>query len=100
MLDPAEGRTTARWLYWCPRTHLQWNPSVGSDGGGMSTSGGNPGTLQVLQMPNHCITPGPTLGFAVEHALHQEHELQAAVRHVDRHASEAHHFFSKYLRRW
>ena len=64
--DGGDGsRTTARWLYWCPRTHIQWNPSVGSDGGETTTSGGDPGTLQVLQRPNHCITPGLTLGFAV-----------------------------------
>ena len=54
------GSRTARWLYWCPRTHVQWNPSS-SDGG----TSGDPGTLQVLQMPYHCITPGLTLGFAV-----------------------------------
>ena len=49
----------ARWLYWCPKTHVQWNPS-NSDG-----ASDNPGTLQVLQIPYTCITPGLTLGFAV-----------------------------------
>ena len=50
----------ARWLYWCPKTHVQWNPS-NSDG----ASDADPGTLQVLQIPYTCITPGLTLGLAV-----------------------------------
>jgi len=51
---------TARWLYWCPQTHVQWNPSSSAD----SPSGG-PGFLQVFQMPNICVTSGLSLGFAV-----------------------------------
>lgn len=54
-----EQSRAARWLYWCPRTHIQWNPSS------FDSTSDNPGTLQVLQMPYHCITPGLTLGFAV-----------------------------------
>ena len=52
--------TTARWLYWCPATSVQWIPSS-SD----KITSNNPGTLQVLQMPQTCITPGLTLGFAM-----------------------------------
>ncbi|KAL3823411.1 hypothetical protein ACHAXA_004286 [Cyclostephanos tholiformis] len=57
--DEYERSQTARWLYWCPKTHVQWNPSS-SDGASDS-----PGMLQVLQIPYTCITPGLTLGFAV-----------------------------------
>lgn len=51
---------TARWLYWCPATSVQWIPSSSE-----TITSKNPGTLQVLQMPQTCITPGLTLGFAM-----------------------------------
>ena len=58
--DDDNAEQTARWLYWCPNTHVQWNPSTNDD-----TSNDNPGTLQVFKMPNVCVTAGLTLGFAV-----------------------------------
>jgi hypothetical protein len=50
----------ARWLYWCPSTHVQWNPSSSCD-----DSNDTPGMLQVFKSPNICVTAGLTLGFAV-----------------------------------
>jgi hypothetical protein len=58
--DDVDVEQTARWLYWCPNTHVQWNPSI-SD----VSSSANPGMLQVYKMPNVCVTAGLTLGFAV-----------------------------------
>ena len=51
---------TAKWLYWCPHTHVQWNPSSSID-----SPSDNPGMLQVFQMPMTCVTAGLTLGFAI-----------------------------------
>ncbi|KAL9188460.1 hypothetical protein ACHAXT_006838 [Thalassiosira profunda] len=51
-----EQMQTARWLYWCPQSHVQWNPS---------TSDKDPGYLQVFRMPGTCVTAGLSLGFAV-----------------------------------
>jgi hypothetical protein len=53
-------KTTAQWLYWCPATSVQWIPSSLD-----TITSKNPGTLQVVQMPQTCITPGLTLGFAM-----------------------------------
>ena len=58
--DDVDVEQTARWLYWCPNTHVQWNPSI-SD----VSSSNNPGMLQVYKMPNVCVTAGLTLGFAI-----------------------------------
>jgi len=55
-----EQTQTARWLYWCPQIHAQWNPSYSSEG-----SSNYPGMLQVFTMPNTCVTAGLTLGFAI-----------------------------------
>lgn len=56
--DDDDAIQTARWLYWCPNTHVQWNPST-------SDASDNPGMLQVFKMPDVCVTAGLTLGFAV-----------------------------------
>ncbi|KAL7427358.1 hypothetical protein ACHAXH_001985, partial [Discostella pseudostelligera] len=56
--DDDDSIQTARWLYWCPNTHVQWNPST-------SDASDNPGMLQVFKMPDVCVTAGLTLGFAV-----------------------------------
>ena len=59
---------TARWLYLCPHTHVQWNPSSSIfDGGSSDTNDDNstPGMLQVFQMPNTCVTAGLSTAFAV-----------------------------------
>jgi len=56
---PPPNLGTAKWLYWCPNTHVQWNPSSSS------TSDTTPGLLQVFQMPMTCVTAGLTLGFAI-----------------------------------
>ncbi len=58
--DDVNVEQTARWLYWCPKTHVQWNPSIGD-----VRSNDNPGILQVYKMPNACVTAGLSLGFAV-----------------------------------
>lgn len=81
--DGNEQIKTARWLYWCPHTHVQWNPSSSVD-----SPDHNPGTLQVFQMPFTCVTPGLTLGFAVgtkeDHVPRYEHSKvywEIAVNH-------------------
>jgi len=55
---PPPNLGTAKWLYWCPNTHVQWNPSS-------SSNSDTPGLLQVFQMPMTCVTAGLTLGFAI-----------------------------------
>ena len=55
-VESKQTQQTAKWLYWCPQTHVQWNPSSEHQGAGM---------LQVFQMPNTCVTAGLTLGFAI-----------------------------------
>ena len=56
--QPPPNLGTAKWLYWCPNTHVQWNPSS-------SSTSDTPGLLQVFQMPMTCVTAGLTLGFAI-----------------------------------
>ncbi|KAL3784874.1 hypothetical protein HJC23_012477 [Cyclotella cryptica] len=51
---------TARWIYWCPHRHIQWNPSTS-----FYNPNNDPGMLSVFESPNVCVTPGLTLGFAV-----------------------------------
>ncbi|KAL7484551.1 hypothetical protein ACHAW6_010186 [Cyclotella cf. meneghiniana] len=51
---------TARWIYWCPHRHIQWNPSTT-----FFNPNNDPGMLSVFESPNVCVTPGLTLGFAV-----------------------------------
>ena len=54
-----EDNGRARWLYWCPQNHIQWNPSDGAD------AGDDPGLLQAFNIPNMCVTTGLSLGFGV-----------------------------------
>lgn len=51
---------TAKWIYWCPHRHIQWNPSTS-----FYNPNNDPGMLSVFESPNVCVTPGLTLGFAV-----------------------------------
>jgi len=51
---------TARWLYWCPQRHIQWNPSTD-----FFDPNHDPGLLTILESPNVCVTPGLSLGFAM-----------------------------------
>lgn len=51
---------TARWIYWCPHRHVQWNPSTS-----YYNPNKDPGMLSVFESPNVCVTPGLTLGFAL-----------------------------------
>ncbi|KAL7532891.1 hypothetical protein ACHAXR_009355 [Thalassiosira sp. AJA248-18] len=50
----------ARWLYWCPGTHVQWNPASSAN-----SPHDDPGMLQVFRMAQTCVTAGLSLGFAV-----------------------------------
>ena len=50
----------AKWIYWCPHRHVQWNPSTS-----FYNPNNDPGMLSVFESPNVCVTPGLTLGFAV-----------------------------------
>lgn len=52
-------RETAKWIYWCPHRHIQWNPSTS-----FYNPNNDPGMLSVFESPNVCVTPGLTLGFA------------------------------------
>ena len=51
---------TAKWMYWCPHRHIQWNPSTS-----FYNPNNDPGMLSVFESPNVCVTPGLTLGFAI-----------------------------------
>ena len=51
---------TAKWIYWCPHRHIQWNPSTS-----FYDPNNDPGMLSVFESPNVCVTPGLTLGLAV-----------------------------------
>eukprot|EP00956_Cyclotella_meneghiniana_P038670 scaffold157841_cov101-Cyclotella_meneghiniana.AAC.2 len=50
----------AKWIYWCPHRHIQWNPSTS-----FYDPNNDPGMLSVFESPNVCVTPGLTLGLAV-----------------------------------
>jgi hypothetical protein len=55
-----EAHETAKWIYWCPHRHIQWNPSTS-----FYDPNNDPGMLSVFESPSICVTPGLTLGFAV-----------------------------------
>jgi hypothetical protein len=62
----------AKWMYWCAKKHLEWNPSSP-----FFNPNNDAGLLTLIGTANFCITPGLTIGYAVgteeDQVPHYEH---------------------------
>lgn len=69
---PEQEIQQARWIYYCARKHMEWNPSSP-----FYNPNNDAGLLTLFGKVNFCITPGLTIGYAVgteeENVPHYEH---------------------------
>lgn len=54
-----------KWLYWCPRMHIEWHPSHNSSASDEDPTDHPAGYLKPIRHSKLCITPGITAAYNV-----------------------------------